>query len=161
MYRYTTESSLTFGPSYFIGSVTTLVRVLHFFRGCAWGRRVSGQRGNDALALAVNAQQSAPPSPSTRALNVRRRRRRRRPHRRPLARARPRSARRRPTRLPCSQARVGQHPILQGGVKAPREEHTAKRSSHSSARTNLTDTSASWSRRHCNGNTNARKPRTR
>ena len=62
--------------------------------------RVSGQRGNDALALAVNARrarahQSAPPalSPSTRALNARRRRRRLCPRRRPLARARPRSAR--------------------------------------------------------------------
>lgn len=73
--------------------------VLHISRPA-----VTGQRGNAALTLAINARrarahQSAPPSPSKHALNALRRR----PRHRPRSRSPSRSTR--PPRLPCSRAR--------------------------------------------------------
>jgi len=75
VYRYITESSHAFGPSYFIGPSN--VRVLHFFRGSPSAE--GGQRGNDArarcqrapcprsskcAALALNARPQLASSPS-------------------------------------------------------------------------------------------------
>ena len=104
MYRYTTESSHTFGPSHFIGPATFASS--HCIRGEPAATRVA------VNARRARAHESAPPSPSTRALNARRRRRHCRPRRRPLARARARSARAplaSPSVACSSRARVGSH----------------------------------------------------